>query len=115
MHGTPGAVTPTPISPLAQPSCAALFRALADETRLALVRTLLGGGRSVSELCEGLGLRQSLASRHLGILRSMGMVLARRHAQRVIYELTPELRGKVTGKLGGGQRLDLGCCEVRFR
>ena len=113
MHEHP---EPASVHPLSHPSCAALLRALGDETRLALIRTLLGGGRSVTDLCQTLGLPQSLTSRHLGILRGMGLVLAHRHAQRVVYEVAPELRARISGKTGAAsQRLDLGCCEVRFR
>ena len=105
--------TPTHAArPGPSPGCAALLRALADDTRLAIMRALLGGARSVTELCEALRLPQSLASRHLAVLRGQGLVLANRRAQRVIYAVAPDVRGKLNGS---GERLDLGCCEVRFQ
>jgi DNA-binding transcriptional ArsR family regulator len=60
---------------------------LSHETRLHLVLTLALGPASVSELCEHLGVEQSNASHHLGILRNTGLVLDERDGQFVIYHL----------------------------
>jgi len=57
-------------------SAAALFKALSDETRLRIVRTM---AQSQSELCECnivplFGLSQSTISYHLKVLREAGIV-----------------------------------------
>jgi DNA-binding transcriptional ArsR family regulator len=60
---------------------------LSHETRLNLVLTLALGPASVTELCDHLGLEQSNASHHLGILRNTGLVSDEREGQFVIYRL----------------------------
>ncbi|HET7421359.1 MAG TPA: metalloregulator ArsR/SmtB family transcription factor [Candidatus Dormibacteraeota bacterium] len=64
-----------------------LCKALAHPTRLLIIDELRDGPRSVSELVEQLGLRQSNLSQHLGILRAQGLVVARRDGQAVYYRL----------------------------
>ena len=101
----------SPLPPAVDPpSCAALLKALADETRLAVVRALLAGSRHVSELGEELGIEQSLLSHHLKALRLAGIVRAEREGRAVRYSVTPE----VARSRRGQDRLDLGCCELRF-
>jgi len=98
--------------PLAAPdsvSCASLLKALADETRLAVVRQLLGGPKHVGELNEQLGIEQSLLSHHLKVLREMGIVQARRDGKAVLYRLAPHMESAAKGKA-----IDLGCCRIAF-
>ncbi len=82
--------------------CAEVFRALGDETRIRILRALEREERCVTDLCEELGLEQHFASRHLAVLRHVGLVVSRREAQRVFYSLGPN-------------GLDFGCCEVKLR
>jgi ArsR family transcriptional regulator, virulence genes transcriptional regulator len=42
---------------------------------------------SVGELAEGLGVRQSVASQHLALLRKDGLVATRRDGQTIWYSL----------------------------
>lgn len=91
--------------------CAEALRAMGNETRLGILRTLLGGPLCVSEICAALDLEQSYTSRHLGVLRNAGLVEARRDAQRVIYALHPDVR---QGLEGPAPTIDLGCCALRF-
>ncbi|MDX2019015.1 MAG: metalloregulator ArsR/SmtB family transcription factor [Deltaproteobacteria bacterium] len=100
------------LHPVASPSCATLLKALADPSRLAIMRALLESALSVSDLCRTLQLPQSLASRHLSILRGMGLVAAHRQGQRIIYDIPPATRASIRG---AGRGIDLGCCELRFR
>ncbi len=76
-------------TPLA--SCAALLKAIADDTRLAVVRQLLEGARHVGELNEELQVEQSLLSHHLKVLREMGIVEAQRDGKAVLYRLAPQM------------------------
>ena len=64
-----------------------LCKALAHPTRLLIIDELRDGPRSVSELVERIGLRQSNLSQHLGILRDQRLVIARREGQTVYYSL----------------------------
>jgi DNA-binding transcriptional ArsR family regulator len=60
---------------------------LSHETRLSLVLHLAQGPATVSELCDELGLAQSNASHHLGILRNTGLVTDERDGQYVVYRI----------------------------
>ena len=64
-----------------------ILKSLADETRLAIIRQLLDGPRSVQELNTLLGVEQTLFSHHLKILRQIGLVVSERSGTRVIYQL----------------------------
>lgn len=63
------------------------FRVLADPTRLAILRHLLDGPRSVSELIEDTGLPQSRVSNHLACLRWCEFVRADRHGRHIVYTI----------------------------
>ncbi|MGI8876114.1 MAG: ArsR/SmtB family transcription factor [Egibacteraceae bacterium] len=70
----------------------ALFRSLADPTRLAVVRRLATGERRVTDLVGELGLAQSTVSAHLACLRDCGLVDFRAHGRQSFYYLArPEL------------------------
>ena len=63
------------------------FKALANETRLAIIEELRSGDLSVSELVDRLGLEQSRVSHNLRCLAYCGFVSSRRDGKRVIYSL----------------------------
>lgn len=90
-------------------SCASLLKALADETRLGVVRQLLGGARQAGEIQRALGIEQSLLSHHLRHLRLAGIVVAERDGKGVRYSLAPEVDRQRRGGV-----LDLGCCRLSF-
>ena len=60
---------------------------LADPTRIMLLYELSAGPKNVSDLANQLNLPQSLASRHLKILRERGMVTTERQGTVIIYSL----------------------------
>jgi ArsR family transcriptional regulator len=64
-----------------------LFRLLADQSRLRLLRVLAQDRFNVGELTAILALAQSGVSRHLGLLRSAGLVVEQREAGFVYYRL----------------------------
>ncbi|MBD3366864.1 MAG: metalloregulator ArsR/SmtB family transcription factor [Candidatus Eisenbacteria bacterium] len=66
---------------------ARVLKALASEPRLRIVERLSRGPECVCELTELLGSDQSTVSRHLGVLRSVGIVAGRREGQHVYYRL----------------------------
>jgi DNA-binding transcriptional ArsR family regulator len=69
---------------------ATTFDVLADTTRRRILDLLLEGPRPVGELVERLGLSQPGTSKHLRVLRAVGLVEARKDTQRRVYELRPE-------------------------
>jgi DNA-binding transcriptional ArsR family regulator len=66
---------------------AALLKALANEQRLMILCTLIGGPLSVSELNERVALSQSALSQHLAVLREANIVATAREAQIIRYTL----------------------------
>jgi ArsR family transcriptional regulator, arsenate/arsenite/antimonite-responsive transcriptional repressor len=70
----------------------ALLSALSDPTRLGAVILLADGEeRCVCKLMERLNATQSRMSRHMAVLRQVGLVVDRRDAQWVRYRLNPAL------------------------
>ena len=70
----------------------ALFRSLADPTRLAIVRRLAEGEARVVDLTNQLELPQSTVSTHLACLRDCALVDGRVEGRQVFYSLArPEL------------------------
>ena len=63
------------------------LRALADPTRLVILRALADEPCCVSSLAQTLQLPQPTVSRHLRILHDLLLVSARRQGQNVLYEL----------------------------
>lgn len=68
---------------------AALFHALSDATRVAIVRRLAGGERCVCDLQDMLDAAQSRLSYHLRTLKDAGIVTDRRAGRWVHYSLAP--------------------------
>ena len=66
---------------------ARLFKALADPTRLALLRRLAEGDASVTELVAALGVPQSRVSNHLACLRWCELVTSEKVGRSVVYRL----------------------------
>ncbi len=77
----------------------ALFRLLSDSTRLRLLRILKTDRFNVTELTGILGVAQSNASRHLGLLKDAGLVSEEREAGYVYYRVAEEARSNGHGPL----------------
>ncbi len=60
-----------------------LLRALANRHRLLILCRLLDGERSVGELTDALGIRDSTVSQHLALLRKDRLVRTRRDGQTI--------------------------------
>jgi ArsR family transcriptional regulator, arsenate/arsenite/antimonite-responsive transcriptional repressor len=70
----------------------AVIAALSEPTRLGAIRILWDGNEHcVCKLMEQLNATQSRMSRHMGVLRSAGLVIDRRDAQWVRYRRNPAL------------------------
>ena len=77
----------------------ALFRLLSDSTRLRLLRILARDRFNVTELTGILGVAQSNASRHLGLLKDAGLVTEEREAGFVYYRVAEDTRSNGHGPL----------------
>jgi ArsR family transcriptional regulator len=69
---------------------AALFHALSDETRLAILDELRAGERCVCDLQAGLDAAQSRLSFHLRVLREAGLVTDRKEGRWSYYTIVPD-------------------------
>lgn len=69
-------------------SAAELLKSLANRHRLLIVCQLIEGERSVGELAEFLGIRDSTVSQHLALLRKDGLVNTRRDGQTIFYSIS---------------------------
>jgi ArsR family transcriptional regulator, arsenate/arsenite/antimonite-responsive transcriptional repressor len=63
------------------------FRALADETRRAILRMLRDGPLTSGEIADRFDSSWPTVSRHLAVLRDAGLVAAERQGQEIRYEL----------------------------
>ena len=79
------------------------FRVIGDPMRIRLLNHLRTSERSVSELVELTGGGQQNVSKHLGILRSAGIVARRKEANQSLYSIVDatvfQLCDEVCGKL----------------
>ena len=75
----------------------AVFHALSDETRLAIVKRLAGGERCVCDLQDLLDAAQSRLSYHLKTLKDAGLIADRRDGRWVHYSLVPGALEPVVG------------------
>ncbi len=66
---------------------AELLKALANPARLRIINILVGGERTVTEICNLSGLKQSLVSQQLKILRLNDIVQCRKEVPHSYYSL----------------------------
>jgi len=70
---------------------AAVFAALGDETRLALLARLSDGQRSsISRLTEGTRISRQAVTKHLRVMQSAGIVHSVREGRESLYALDPQ-------------------------
>lgn len=91
--------------------CSSILKALADRTRMRLVKRLLTHDLTVNELTDLLDLSQYNTSKHLRVLKEAGIVDARAEGQRRQYFIAPTLRKRLQRE---GPVLDFGCCSFQF-
>jgi ArsR family transcriptional regulator, arsenate/arsenite/antimonite-responsive transcriptional repressor len=80
---------------------ARLFHALADETRLAIMRQLSSKGElCVCELTDVLDAAQSRLSFHLKTMKDAGVLESRREGRWMYYQINPEALEAITAVVG---------------
>ena len=104
---TPSAAPPAATSQQPSVPVEALARAFADPSRWRILWQIgQGTPLPVYELARRLGLSQSLASKHVGVLRKAGLIVT---GLGGLYQLAPALRPPP-----GSQTADLGVCTLHF-
>lgn len=66
------------------------FNAVAEPRRRDILNYLALQERPVGDIVAALGLEQPSVSKHLGVLRDVGLVRARRDGRRVLYRTNAE-------------------------
>jgi DNA-binding transcriptional ArsR family regulator len=66
------------------------FNAVAEPRRRQILEFLAIQERPVGEIVAGLGLGQPSVSKHLRVLRNVGLVGVRRHGRRKLYQINAE-------------------------
>ena len=67
-----------------------LLKALANQHRLLILCQLVEGEKSVGQLAEFLGIRDSTVSQHLALLRRDRLISGRRDGQTIWYRIESE-------------------------
>lgn len=75
---------------------ARLFHALADETRLGILRQLVQGERCVCDLTGSLDVAQSRLSFHLKTMKDAGVLESRKEGRWMYYQINPEALDAIT-------------------
>jgi DNA-binding transcriptional ArsR family regulator len=83
----------------------AVFSALADPTRRAIVNRLASGEATVGELAQPFTMSFQAVSKHLQVLEQAGLVARSRRAQQRPCRLRPEALAYVSGWLGDYRQL----------
>lgn len=91
--------------------CVDILKALADRSRMRLVKALLAEPHGVNDLAEGLDISQYNVSKHLRILREAGIVDVEPDGTRREYFIVADFRERLKKE---GHTLDFGCCTFRF-
>ena len=90
---------------------ARLLQAVADPSRLRIIRCLQRGPRNVSQLAEELDTEIVNVSHHLGVLRQSGLLLDMKQGRFVIYSLSPAYFKEFDPKTA---LIDFGGCRLRI-
>jgi DNA-binding transcriptional ArsR family regulator len=80
------------------------FNAIAEPQRREILVLLQGGERPVTELARDLGMSQPQASKHLRVLREVGLVRGRTAGKQRLYDLDARGLRPVHEWLGGFER-----------
>jgi ArsR family transcriptional regulator len=78
---------------------AAVLKALSTPLRLRMVCELCTQPRTVSELIQIVGVRQTLVSQQLATLRELGIIDKRRDGTKMIYRIADENAIKIVSSL----------------
>jgi DNA-binding transcriptional ArsR family regulator len=93
------------LTPETLEKAAGIFRAIAHPVRISIVGCLENGQKlTVSEIHKQLGIEQSTASHHLGILKDKGVLSSKREGKNTWYFLKHENLSTILNCVSG-------CCK----
>jgi len=70
-----------------------VFNAIAEPRRRTIIEVLAGGDQAVGQIMARLRIAQPAVSKHLGVLRKVGLVTVRKEGRQRLYRLNaPELK-----------------------
>ncbi len=98
---------------IASTECAGILKAMADETRLLILKGLFKGEKCGTEIAKELNLPQPHIAHHLGILKNANLVESWREGQKVYYRLHPAVRESI--QQNKEMTINLGCCKMSFK
>ncbi len=78
-----------------------LLKALSNQHRLLILCRLIDGEKSVGQLAEFLGIRDSTVSQHLALLRRDRLIAGRRDGQTIWYRIESDVARRVVEVLYG--------------
>jgi len=90
--------------------CIVALKALAEDTRVNIVRLLIDQSLGVGDIATQLGVSQYNVSKHLRILREAGLVEVEKVGRERRYALPAGFRRRAAA----GEVIDLGCCTFQF-
>ncbi len=93
--------------------CARILRAMGDETRLLILKSLFKGEKCGTEIAKELNLTQPRIAHHLGILKNANLLDSSREGQKVCYSLHPVVL--VSLRENDEMAINLGCCKMTFK
>lgn len=76
-----------------------LMKALSNQHRLLILCCLIDGEKSVGQLAEFVGIRDSTVSQHLALLRREGIIANRRDGQTIWYRIESDIAREVVSVL----------------
>ena len=77
----------------------AVFRALADPTRRAVLKALRRGSQTAGELAGQFSMTRASLSHHFNVLKSADLVRTERRGQHIVYSLNATVMQEVTAML----------------
>ena len=91
------------------------LKAVSDCNRIRILEILCGGEHCVSDLVDQLGIDQPKVSHHLAILRSAGILRARRDGRHINYSIRPQVHRRAPDNGAIVDVFDLGELSISFR
>jgi DNA-binding transcriptional ArsR family regulator len=91
-------------APQRAPTAAAVFRAVADPTRRAILDMLLDGEQTVGEIADRFAVSRPAVSKHLRVLRTVRLVKARREGRLRLCAIDVEPLKAIDAWLDGYRR-----------
>lgn len=93
-----------------------VFKGLADANRRKLLDRLHDeGGQTLSELCEGMGMKRQSVSKHLALLETANLVVTVRRGREKLHYLNPVPIAEIYDRWIGKYERDRLTALVRLR